>query len=795
MAPQPRGPRPPTPRSVTPPSPRRRGVAVGVVAAVLVAVAASAFWFTRTDPPRPDVPSPAPSRATYVGADACVSCHQEAAADWRTSQHAAAMTVASAATVRGQFDGRTLRHDGVTSTFFRRDGRFFVRTDGANGQLADFEVAYTFGVAPLQQYLVRFTGGRLQALSLAWDTRPASAGGQRWFSLYPGDTIRAGDPLHWTGPQQNWNFMCADCHSTNVRRGYKATTREFATTWSDLSVGCESCHGPGSDHVAAVQTGTAVRNHGLTVNLDERKGVTWRFDAAMAVPVRSTAKTGDREIDVCARCHARRAQISDTWKAGDPLEDGFRPSVLEALLYFPDGQQHDEVYTYGSFLQSRMYAAGVTCSDCHNPHRGQLKYPGNSTCTQCHDSGRYETTAHHGHAVASDAAACVTCHMPTRTYMVVDPRHDHSFRVPRPDRTLTLGVPNVCTTACHTTRDAAWAARAIRAWTGRAPGGAQTFAETIGAFDRGEASGVPDLVSLASNHTQPPIVRATALSRLAAAGVPPTGDLSVALRDASPLVRRHALSWLRTGSDAERLRLVPALLTDPVRSVRTEAVHALADLADRNLAGLDRVAFDRGFVELLSELDLNADRPESQVTRGGVFAARGRFEDAEAAFREAIRLSPGFVPASVNLSDLYRARGDEGRADQVLREAIAISPDDGAARYGLGLSLVRQKRLTEAIVELRHAWRLTPSVARYGYVLGVALHDNGDMTGSLLTLQAVSERHPSDRDVLVALALFSEEAGHLADARRHAARLLALEPADPQAQQLDQKMRGASGPR
>lgn len=724
--------------------------------------------------------------ARYVGSETCAGCHQPEAGEWVRSQHAAAMAEATDATVAGAFDDREVTAGAVTSMFFRRDGRFYVRTDGEDGELADFEIAYTFGVDPLQEYLIRRPGGRLQALGLAWDTRPAVAGGQRWFHLYPDDTIPADDPLHWTGPQQNWNFMCADCHSTNLRKNYDADTRTFETTWSEISVGCEACHGPGSDHVDLARGGSAgsAAAYGLTVQLDERQGVTWRFDETAGVPARSQPRTGDREIEVCARCHSRREQLTDDWHAGQAFADGFRASAIDAGLYFPDGQQRDEVYTYGSFLQSLMYARGVTCSDCHNPHTGELRLAGNATCTQCHQAPVYLTRDHHLHAPGSAGSLCVTCHMPTRTYMVVDPRHDHSFRVPRPDRTVALGVPNACTDACHADRDAAWAAAALDEHLGRPPGGFQTFAEPYAAFDAGDANGAVAIASLAASAAQPAVVRGGALHRLAVSGSTTAVPFDGLLTDASAIVRRTALEQLRLMDDATRLRLAPPLLTDPVRTVRIEAARALADLADDSLPSRERPAFERAFAELEAEARFHADRAEGQANLASMLMARGRLDDAAAALEEAILVNRAFVPAYLGLAEVHRQRGDDATGERVLREALAIEPDSAETWHTLGLTLVRLGRREDALPALQSAADRAPDVPRFAYVYGVALHDTGNGAAAVRVLGEALERHPDDPDLLLVLALYSEEAGSLTEARQYAARLLAVQPANPTARAL-----------
>ena len=221
-------------------------------AAVLAAALAGsvlAIGCQPADPPAQSKAAP-PAPPTFVGSAKCASCHAKETEAYRGSDHARAMEPATDQTVLGNFDQARVTHRGVTSTFFRRDGKFFVRTDGPDGKPAEFEIAYTFGADPLQQYLVPFSGGRLQALGLAWDTRPRAQGGQRWFHLYPDVTLRPPDSLHWTGRDQTWNFQCAECHSTDLRKRYDLAENRYATAWAELTVSCEECHGPGSAHVA-----------------------------------------------------------------------------------------------------------------------------------------------------------------------------------------------------------------------------------------------------------------------------------------------------------------------------------------------------------------------------------------------------------------------------------------------------------------------------------------------------------------------------------------------------------------
>jgi len=330
----------------------------------------------------------------YVGRTICAECHPQQNTQWAGSHHDLAMQPANAETVLGDFDNATLTQYGVTSSFFRKENRFIVRTEGGDGELHDYEIKYTFGVDPLQQYLIEFPGGRLQALSIAWDARPEAQGGQRWFHLHPDEKIAHDDELHWSKPSQNWNSMCAECHSTNLQKNYNPAQKRFDTGWSEIDVSCEACHGAGADHLAWARKEPGWErlesNMGLALLLDERKNVSWVVNPETGKVIRSKPRSGEKEIEMCARCHARRSPISGVYVHGERLADHYRPRLLDEGLYFADGQIDDEVYVYGSFLQSKMYQVGVTCSDCHDPHRAVLKTPGNSVCLQCHQADRYD---------------------------------------------------------------------------------------------------------------------------------------------------------------------------------------------------------------------------------------------------------------------------------------------------------------------------------------------------------------------------------------------------------------------
>lgn len=736
--------------------------------------------------------------AHFVGTAACVGCHAEQAEAWRGSHHDRAMDVASAQTVLGDFDDATFTQEGVRTTFSRDGERFLVRTQGADGALQTWPVGWVLGVDPLQQLLIAMPDGRIQPLDVAWDARPPEAGGQRWYSLHPDEPRPPGDPLHWTGPAQTWNTQCAACHTTAFRKGYDEAQDRFSSTWTDGDVGCEACHGPGSLHVARVQadpnTGAPLAGSGLLVATRPPPG------EPVEVPGRATRdpSRGDRaaaavEVERCGRCHALRAPIAQAWDpTATTLLDAWRPSLVTTPPYHPDGQIDGEVYVYGSFRQSRMYAAGVSCTDCHEPHAGTLRAPGDGVCQTCHPAEVY-ATADHDHHDGGGVPGCIDCHMPAKTYMGVDVRHDHSLRVPRPDVSDALGTPDACD-ACHGDRPDGWSSAAVRAWLGRDAVGLQDAAAAFSGGDRGAIAARDALAALVGDARQPSILRASALARLRR--FPGTRDRDVvvpALQDVDPLVRVEAVQWLERLTPDRRAPALSGALRDPVRAVRVEAARLLAELGPGAVPPKDQGRFVEALTEWREGLLAHADLAASQHNLGNLARAMGRPTEAVARYRAAVARDPSFEPAWVNLVDTLAASGDEAGATAALEAGLAARPDSGALWHARGLHQVRAGQPEAALGSLREAVARAPDVTRYRYVLAVALDTAGDREAALATLEEARGRDPSDEDVLRALLGYLLSSGARAQALDVARDLERLVPEDRQVAEVLRRMK-AAGP-
>ena len=719
---------------------------------------------------------PLGTQATYVGRSACIDCHRDQADAFAGSHHDLAMDVATDQSVLGNFDDATIEHDGMVSRMFRDGDRFMVHTEGETGQMEDFEVKYVFGYEPLQQYMVEFDRSddmpadelsRIQVLRISWDTE-----NKRWFYLRPpdvADKLEPGDPLHWTGIAQRWQTMCADCHSTDLKRNFDPSTNRYHTTFSEIDVSCEACHGPGSMHVELAGSKSLFwdRNHGY--GLARLKG-----------------DDAEPQLQSCAPCHSRRGVLAQDFKAGDLFSDHYSLELLHENAYHHDGQIKDEVYVYGSFIQSRMYHKGIRCTDCHDPHTLKLKATGNQTCTSCHQhaAGKYDVPSHHHHTPGTPGAMCVNCHMPHTTYMEVDPRRDHSLRIPRPDLSVKIGTPNACS-GCHvkdqlktideatrgslhdyadwleaadrgeaTVTDAIqttnqWCDQACEKWYGEKRRKEPHFGEAFHAFRTGQAGAAEEMLRLAlkPDELAPPLARATALSELGSAGVAGAHRAARKILDDTnehPIVRAAAANVFITlpqaqpmeGADLVRKALLPHI-KDSSRLVRSEAARVLvASRAYGRLSGAQQKQVDLALQEVYDALMSAPDRSGAHMGWAMLCESRQRFDEAIAAYETAMRIEPTVTGPRTNLASLiervaqqapaevaqqYTRRAKELRSEELplLGRDAALAPDNADLQYRYGLALYLDGDIQQAVTYVQRAVDLAPNVEVFQTALGL----------------------------------------------------------------------------
>jgi predicted CXXCH cytochrome family protein len=736
------------------------------LAGAALVVASCPLYLARESCRAPAAPLPAVAEAAFVGRAACARCHEKETKAWTGSHHDRAMTQATEATVRGDFSGVAFEGDGMKARFFRDASKFLIETEGPDGKPTVFEVAYTFGWDPLQQYLIRFPGGRMQAFSVAWDVP-----GKRWFFLYPGKRIPRSDWLHWTRNAQNWNGMCAECHSTNLVKGFDPKSNSYKTTWSEVDVSCEACHGPGSRHVAWAEVPPMGRA---------------RLDNAGLVM--KTSGISNRElVELCAPCHSRRTELGDYDHRRSELLDNQLPVLLSESLYYPDGQIQDEVFEYGSFVQSKMFRMGVRCTDCHDAHTLKLRKEGNGVCLQCHAAPAYDDARHHFHKKewkgrSSEGALCAACHMPKSPFMVVHMRADHSIRVPRPDLTKDIGVPNACS-GCHKDKPLSWVGSAYDKWYGTAR--KPHYGSVLAAGRRSDPAAKADLLRLAGDPLSQTLVRATALALLGRyRGADVTAAFRSALLDEEPLLRRTAVAEAPIEDEAERASRLAPLLSDPFRAVRLEAAAQLAGVSASLLQPYQQEALATALADYVKAMEHSLDFSSAGHNLGLLYERRGDPARAEEYYRRAVAVDDLWTPPKANLAILLARQGKNAEAERLLREALAADPGAAQVAYSLGLLVAETGSMPEAAALLARGAAGMPSYARAAYNAGLALAQVGRSAEAERMLRRAVELEPSSYDSAFALGDFLLRRGRLAEAREIADRMSAIDAARPEAAQL-----------
>jgi tetratricopeptide (TPR) repeat protein len=650
---------------------------------------------------------PENKKTHFVGSENCQSCHSAVYEKWMGSHHDLAMDRATEDTVLGDFNDAqfTDSHNNVTSRFYRKDSKFYVDTEGPDGNQGSFEITHTFGAYPLQQYLIPFPGGRLQCLNIAWDVAQ-----QKWYRVPPYEVDGASDWLHWTKGAQTWNGMCAECHSTRLVKDFSIKTESYTTSWFEINVGCEACHGPGSGHVEWANRPAMGRPQ----------------DVGYDLLVQTNSIPNTDQIAICAPCHSRRFQLGDNDHQGGELLDLMVPSLLNEGLYYPDGQILEEVYVYGSFAQSKMYQHGVSCSDCHDMHSLNLNKKGNGLCLQCHRASDYDTPDHHFHkreykGEPSDGHLCVKCHMPGRLYMGIDYRPDHSLRIPRPDLSSSLGVPNSCSTSdCHADKGLPWVQESYSKWYGTTK--KAHYGEIFAAARNGDSGAGNGLKNIAEDSLLPAIVRATALTHLADyRNIDITPIFSAALQNDNALLRYTAIRNLDHLDDATKVSMIQPKLYDPVKAVRIEAARSLASIPIELIREEDREVFEQELQEYRQAMLYNSDFAPQRYNLGNLEVVLGNHDKATEYYKQALAIDTQFFPAKVNLAMQLNASGEKEQAAKLLREVIEDNPELYEVSYSLGLLLGETGDYAGAATYLGKAADGMPeySRAQYNYALSL----------------------------------------------------------------------------
>jgi predicted CXXCH cytochrome family protein len=693
--------------------------------------------------------------STFVGSAACQSCHQREFVDWKLSDHYLAMQPVHDSTVLGDFDNATLKSDGVTSRFFRRDGTFFINTQGDDGANHDYEVQYVFGFFPLQQYLIAFPGGRLQSTRASWNSRE-----KKWFNQYPQQRIHHKDWLHWTGNSQNWNTMCASCHSTNLQKNYEFASDSYSTTWKDINVGCESCHGAGSKHVAFVGS-------------EEYKGGVRTENAALYYGKSSNSQL---QLNTCAPCHSRKTDIAQDIMHTKEVMDDLIPQIISDDAYHGDGQIKEEDYEYGSFAQSKMFHYNVRCTNCHSPHTGKLIAEGNALCMNCHDS-RYNTREHHFHEIETESSQCISCHMPMKTFMGNDHRRDHSFRVPRPDQSVVFETPNTCT-SCHKGKSDKWAANAIRKWYG--PTRAYHFSDDLLPGSLLTYKSEAHLLKLVGDTLQPEIARATAAHYLGSIQTPGSANgLLGAIADKKPLVRFHALRSLENFQSEWWIQKAVPALSDPVRAVRIAAADLFHQLPAEMIPTNARSVYQAANAENKKYLHYQTDFAVGNVMLADYELQENDHLNAISHYIRGLKKDSLMNYARLNLGAAYNSIGKNQEALKTLKDASVIDPKNERIYYNLGLLYYEMGDASAAMKSFQKCVLLNSTNAGLYYNYSLLLQEQGQPKKAEEILLKGYSINPQAIKVNYALAVLYANQNAFSKARAHAEILRKLDPDNP----------------
>ena len=738
----------------------------------------------------------------YAGAQTCQSCHQSEYDQWQQSDHFKAMQTANKDTVLGDFNDIEVNFHDIATRFFIEDGQYKLTTTNKQNKVQTFAVPYTFGFYPLQQYLVDVGEGKLQAFNIAWDSRTKEEGGQRWFHLQPIEKITPEHPFFWQRHFQNWNSRCADCHTTDLKRNFEPKTNSFDTQFSEVNVACESCHGPAGQHIKLAKKGElSGQDSGFSQTLPELKNFSFSPNKPIA---HADGKPNNSEINVCARCHSLRTPLTQPFanteqtyqdthnkseenyrdthnkkalahSANQPQQrfvDDNRLEWIRAPFYHANGSINEEVFVAGSFMQSKMQHAGVTCSNCHNAHTGKVKIQGNGLCLQCHQAETFNTPEHHHHTPQTDGAMCVNCHMPEKTYMGVDDRRDHSFLIPDLSFNNAASEPQSCL-ACHDKTDKHWREASHKLW-----GSNSKVNEWKVAREHVQSlapQGLDEAIAFIQNPGHSYLRRASLLAALSQYRSQEGVDIALAnLENDNALLRRAAVESLNILSPRARWQVLSQKLDEPSKSVRFEMARTLVESVGQ-LSRSDKAKLMPLLGEYRDMLALNADSPITQLALGNLASNLGDLAVAEQAYLTAYKIEPSYIPVLIQISEFYRQQGQDEKGAGYLSKALKVEPNNAQANHALGLFKIRQKQYGQALANLKISAHSDEALPSFAYIYAVALDHQSQTNLAISELEQAHQRWPADTDVLSALISYLNKTGQTDKAQQYQSMLRALQ--------------------
>lgn len=685
----------------------------------------------------------------------CKQCHKKQFENWYISDHFKAMAKADNKSVLGNFNNQTISFHNIRNRLFIKNKQYFINTLNENKKYQDYKISYTFGHYPLQQYLIETKKGHLQALNIAWDSREKSEGGQRWFHLQK-EINGTKDIFFWTRHFQNANSRCIQCHTTNYSKNYNRETKTYNSSWSDINISCEACHIDVKKHLSLAKKNKFSNFQKDSLSHTVKKA-TWIFkkdknSAIIANPNFNILQNQKNIINICGTCHSRRENISK-FKTNEDFYDNFKLKMLEKNLYEIDGQILDEVFVLGSFLQSKMYKKGVSCTNCHEPHSQKLYFEGNNLCLQCHKKNIFDVKTHHNHKKNSIGSKCINCHMPQKKYMGVDFRADHSFSIPRPDLSILYNTSNACTN-CHKNKSNLWAKKSLKNFLKKQnknlSNKKDTYTKINKMLQNNNFSALNYFLTEEINSLAK-IQIATLYEQLKKFPINNTYNiLSKDLKNKNILIKLSAISALEYAPPKIKISLLFPLKDDKNLSVRNKITQVLSSSFDF-MNKEQKQIFKKLTKELIKTLEYNSDSPIYLTNLANLYINLKNFNQAKKLLKEALEIEANYLPANLNLADIYRIQGLEKKVFNTLKKTLTFAKDYSIVYYSIALHYLRINKVSQAIKYLKISISKKDANALNFYVYALALLKNNQIEKAKEILTKSLEKWPKAQNNLILL--------------------------------------------
>jgi tetratricopeptide (TPR) repeat protein len=664
----------------------------------------------------------------YTGSKSCRDCHEKFYQLWATSHHGLAMqpyTDELGQTLIARQAAKIRINEYRYLAKIKSDSGW-IREFGPEG-VKNFKITYAMGGKNVFYFLTPIEKGRLQILPVAYDVRreewfDTALSGVRHFSDMPDE------PLHWTDIAYTFNTSCHGCHVSQVEKNYDLQSDNYYTTWVESGINCETCHGPGAEHIRICEESPE----------DQAPE-----DLKLTVITQKNGYTAHQTDTTCVPCHARMIPLTETFQPGELYFDHFDLITLEHRDFYPDGRDLGENYTYTLWLMSPCVKSGqLDCLHCHTSSgRFRFKDMPNNSCLPCHEKRVTDVADHSHHEASSKGNECISCHMP-QTEFARMLRSDHSMLPPTPATSIIYRSQNACN-ICHDDQDAAWANRWIREWQKDDYQKPVLYrAGLINSARKNDWTRLPEMLTYLQNPDRDEVYRNSLIRLLRDCPSEEKWPVIIqSLRDPSPLVRSSAASALVGYYTPKAIEALLVAIRDEYRLVRIRAAATLAGLPIENLPLRAQGDLEAVFNEFERSMKSRPDNFFAHFNLGNYYMERGEAKKAITSFKFALKFRPEGVIALVNASIAYARLGKKDKAEEFLRRALIINPEDATANFNMGLLMAEINKPQAAKGFLHAALTTDPNMAEAAYNLGV-LFAKENIDEAIKWSQKAAEQRP-----------------------------------------------------